>query len=58
MSAPEENLPARKYRWPWFFWGAVILFIALAAIWVGVAAVQIHGERDFTTPLPGTAPLR
>lgn len=48
--------PQRKYKWPWFFWGAVILFILLAVLAVGFAAKKISSERDFT-PLPGTSPL-
>jgi len=58
MNTPDENSPPRKYKWPWFFWGAVVLFIALAVLWVGVAAKKIESQRDFSTPLPGTAPLR
>jgi hypothetical protein len=58
MNESDSSLPPRKYRWPWFFWGAVILFIALAVLWVGFAAHQIATERDPSTPLPGTAPMR
>jgi bacteriorhodopsin len=58
MNEPEENLAPRKYRWPWFFWGAVVLFIVLAVFTVGFAAHRIATERDPNTPLPGTAPMR
>jgi hypothetical protein len=55
---PNSDAPPRKYRWPWFFWGAVVLFIALAVFWVGFAAHRIATERDPNAPLPGTAPMR
>ncbi|HSY18896.1 MAG TPA: hypothetical protein VK815_11200 [Candidatus Acidoferrales bacterium] len=63
MNEPENNLPTgdatpRKYRWPWFFWGAVVLFIALAVFAVAFAAHRIATERDTNAPLPGTAPMR
>jgi bacteriorhodopsin len=48
----------RNYKWPWFFWGAVILFIALAVLWVAFAAKKISDERDVNAPLPSTAPVR
>lgn len=50
--------PPRKYKWPWFFWGAAALFILIAVLAVGFAAMKISSQRDFNTPLPGTAPLR
>ena len=58
MSEPEGNPSKRSYKWPWFFWGAVVLFIALAALWVGLAAKKIASERDVNAPLPNTAPVR
>ncbi len=58
MSEPEGNLPKRSYNWPWFFWGAVVLFIALAVLWVGLAAKKLASERDVNAPLPSTAPVR
>ncbi len=58
MSAPDKNLPERKYRWPWVFWAAVFLFIALAILWVGQAVKNIERQRDLDAPLPNTAPVR
>ena len=57
MNEP-QNEPPRKYKWPWFFWGAAALFILLAVLAVGFAAMKISSQRDFNTPLPGTAPMR
>jgi hypothetical protein len=51
------NEPERKYKWPWFFWGAVALFILLAVLAVGYAALKISSERGFIEPLPGAAPM-
>ena len=58
MSEPDKNLPERKYRWPWVFWAAVFLFIALAILWVGQAVKNIERQRDVNAPLPSTAPVR
>jgi hypothetical protein len=58
MTDPEANPPKRTYKWPWVFWGAVVLFIALAVLWVGLAAKKIASERDVNAPLPSTAPVR
>ena len=58
MSEPDKNLPERKYRWPWFFWASVFLFIALAVLWVGLAVKKIERQRDVNAPLPNTAPVR
>ena len=58
MSEPDKNLPERKYRWPWFFWASVFLFIALAVLWVGLAVKKIELQRDLNAPLPNTAPMR
>ena len=58
MSEPDKNLPERKYRWPWFFWASVFLFIALAVLWVGLAVKKIERQRDLNAPLPSTAPMR
>ena len=58
MNEPDKNSPERKYRWPWFFWASVVLFIALAVLWVGMAAKKISSQRDVNAPLPSTAPVR
>ena len=50
--------PKQNYKWPWFFWGAVVLFITIAVVAVWFHAQKISRERDFTAPLPSTAPVR
>lgn len=54
MNEPNKN--PRRYRWPWLAAAAVVLGMALAIIWVGLAARKIARERDLNAPLPATAP--
>lgn len=57
MSAPENNSPPPKYRWPWVALAAVLLGLVLAVLWVAAAAKKVEQQRDFA-PLPVTAPTR
>ncbi len=57
MNEPDKNSPRRNYRWPWFAAAAVVLAIALAIVWVGIAAKKVAQQRDFA-PLPSSAPTR
>jgi len=57
MSAPDENSPKPKYQWPWFVLAAVLLGLALAVLWVGLAAKKVAQQCDFT-PLPASTPAR
>jgi nitric oxide reductase large subunit len=50
MSEPNEN--PRRYKWPWFVLAAVLLFLALAVLWVSFAAHREKQERDFNAPIP------
>ena len=50
--------PNRKYKWPWFVLAAVILFIALAVMWMFIAVHKEERQRDFGTPLPASAPAK
>ena len=50
MNGPNEN--PRRYKWPWFVLAAVVLFIVLAVVFVGLKAREIKQERDFTAPVP------
>ena len=52
---PGENDPKRNYKWPWLLLAAVVLFVALAILWVGFAAHREKQERDFNAPIPGGA---
>jgi hypothetical protein len=53
MSEPNENL--RRYRWPWFVLAAILLFLALAIVWMGFAVKREKQERDFNAPIPAGA---
>jgi bacteriorhodopsin len=57
MDEQSENAPKQKYRWPWFVLAAVVLFFALAVLWVAIAAKKVEQQRD-SAPLPASAPGR
>jgi hypothetical protein len=48
----------RRYKWPWIALCLLLLGIALAVLWVALAAMKIEHQRDFGEPLPSTAPAR
>lgn len=52
---PDENPPKRNYKWPWFVLAAVVVFIALAVLWVSLAAKRVEQERDVIAPAPAGA---
>jgi len=52
VNEPDEIPPKQKYKWPWFVLAAVVLFIVLAVVFVGLKAREIKQERDFTAPVP------
>jgi hypothetical protein len=56
MNEPDEA--PRRYRWPWVALAFVVLGIVMALIFMIVAVKKIERERDYSAPLPGTAPLR
>jgi F0F1-type ATP synthase assembly protein I len=51
------NAPKQHFKWPWFVLVAVLLGLALAIVWVAVAAKKVEQQRDFT-PLPARPPAR
>jgi hypothetical protein len=53
-----DNQNSRRYKWPWFVAAAALLGIALFVLWVALAAKKIERERDFSAPLPSSAPAR
>jgi len=53
MNESKEN--PRRYQWPWFVLAAVVLFLALAVLWVGVAINKVEQQRDMNTPVPAGA---
>ena len=46
----DKNSPKRNYKWPWFVLAAVVLFVILAILWMGVAVHRVKEERGFETP--------
>jgi hypothetical protein len=47
----EEKNP-RRYKWPWFVLAAVLLFVTLAILAVGIAAKKVEQERGVNVPAP------
>jgi hypothetical protein len=43
----DENQNPRRHKWPWFVLAAVLLFMALAVVWVSFAVHREKQERDF-----------
>ncbi len=52
----EPNEKPRRYKWPWFVLAAVVLFIALAVLWVTLAAEKVERQRDYSAPIPSSGP--
>jgi len=55
MSEQNDIPPKQNYKWPWFVLAAVLLFVALAIIWMSIAVHREKEERDFSAPLPSAA---
>jgi len=53
---PEDEPPGKRprYQWPWFALAAVLLFLALAVIWMMIEIRKVKQERDFNAPLPAS----
>jgi hypothetical protein len=58
MNEPDENFPKRNYKWPWFALAAVLLFVALAVMWMFLAVKREKQERNFNAPMPNSGPVR
>jgi hypothetical protein len=52
MDEPDETPPRQKYKWPWFVLAAVVVFVALAILWVSLAAKKVEQERGGNAPVP------
>jgi hypothetical protein len=52
MNEPDPLPPGRKYIWPWFAAGSVVLGIVLAVFWVWLEVRHVESERDVNGPLP------
>jgi hypothetical protein len=51
----------RKYTWPWWVLGAVMLGLALAVLWMSQEIARTRRIRDASGPAPETnqpAPVR
>src|SRR5262245_7497021 len=53
------STPPRKYKWPWFILGGLLLAIALAALWMSreVARMRLIRELNSPSSSPGTATM-
>jgi hypothetical protein len=49
---PEENQPQpqRRYIWPWFLLGGVLLGILLAVLWMSKEVERMRRIRDANAP--------
>jgi hypothetical protein len=54
MNEPDES--PRRHQWPWLVAVAVVLFVVLAVVWMIFAVRREKQERDFSAPLPSSAP--
>jgi hypothetical protein len=56
MTDDTSNLPAtqnkRRYTWPWFVLGAVLLAILLAVAWMSREIKRTRRIRDLNAPVP------
>jgi uncharacterized membrane protein YhaH (DUF805 family) len=48
----ETAASKRRYKWPWFVLGAMLLGLALAVLWMSVAVRRARDWRDPNSPPP------
>jgi hypothetical protein len=46
------QVPQRRYLWPWFVLGGVVLGIVLAVLWLSHEVERTRRIRDLNTPPP------
>jgi hypothetical protein len=56
MEEKNETEQPRRYTWPKFVLGAVVLWIVLVIIWMSVLVRRTREQRDYT-PWPKSAPV-
>ena len=60
MMSDKSNLSGtpekRRYTWPWFVLGAVLLAIALAVLWMSQEIERTRRIRDLNAPAPQSGP--
>lgn len=58
MNESGDNLPKQKLVWPWFAAAILLLGIAAAIVFMLFAVKKVESQRDFSAPLPSSAPVR
>ena len=58
MNEPGEQLPKPNYKWPWFVLAAIVLGVVMAVVWMSYAVKREREQRNFSAPLPSSAPVR
>jgi hypothetical protein len=58
MNEPGEDLPKPNYKWPWVALAMLVLGVVLAVVWMSYAVHQEERQRNFSAPLPDSAPAR
>ena len=51
MNEPDEKLPKRTYKWPWFAAAAIVLGVVLAIVWMTCAVQRERQQRDLSAPI-------
>lgn len=54
--APDPSEPPRRYKWPWFFWGFVLLGFILTIIWMTIEVRRVERESNYNAPVPTSTP--
>jgi hypothetical protein len=49
-----QRQSGKRYTWPWFVLGAVVLGILLAVLWLSREIDRTRRFREFNTPAPQT----
>jgi hypothetical protein len=53
---PPDTSPPRRYTWPWFVLGAVLLAIVLAVLWMSKEIERARRIHDLNSPAPPSGP--
>jgi flagellar biosynthesis/type III secretory pathway M-ring protein FliF/YscJ len=56
MEEKSETEQPRRYTWPKYVLGGVVLWIVLVIIWMSVLVRRTREQRDYT-PWPQTTPV-
>src|ERR1700751_3345479 len=47
--------PKRRYTWPWFLLGALVVAFLLALLWMSKEIARVRQIRDLNAPVPQAA---